>query len=427
MGHRYNSSDGIGEDMYEHARNFFANHFENITMRCLANLKMDNTLLWFYGGTDLNEEEEKDLQLKCVLEGHRDVCYKFSTIKINFDTAENEPQLYAYFCGYGLRPLYQNISREEREDERKKANAREHFYPTDKDLIVIDEVLDRLKPKITEKCRELIKYHEGEKKAAMLLCLEDTQKTMEQFINQSSLNITVVNGQEQFIAAGTLNIVGSPAKIFKEMNGKHVRYVCVEETLPYGGKWKTTTNTYLFSPEHMKQEEHKIPKERCDEINTRIQRQVVERINADRKNIMERNEKQTEWQNITEEKRQLEERQAQERASIEAERARISEEKIRAEQAALLLEAQKNKIQQEEERLKREKEALDMIRDDRGMGEERKEPSKCIVCLEHAARYAVVPCGHVCLCQLCSRDVHSIRKCPMCRVWIEKVIRVFHI
>ena len=38
----------------------------------------------------------------------------------------------------------------------------------------------------------------------------------------------------------------------------------------------------------------------------------------------------------------------------------------------------------------------------------------CCVCLEGQSEMVMVPCGHLCLCSLCS-DMYKDNKCPMCR------------
>ena len=52
--------------------------------------------------------------------------------------------------------------------------------------------------------------------------------------------------------------------------------------------------------------------------------------------------------------------------------------------------------------------------------------STCVVCLERQANFAVVPCGHVCLCSTCS-DICTgdDRPCPLCRVDIQSTLRIY--
>jgi len=53
------------------------------------------------------------------------------------------------------------------------------------------------------------------------------------------------------------------------------------------------------------------------------------------------------------------------------------------------------------------------------------EPSRagsCVICMERAADFAIVPCGHRCLCQHCS---YSLDRCPMCRGVLQGVLKIF--
>ena len=48
--------------------------------------------------------------------------------------------------------------------------------------------------------------------------------------------------------------------------------------------------------------------------------------------------------------------------------------------------------------------------------------TECAICLDGAAEYAVVPCGHRCLCASCSK---TVSQCPVCRTAMTAVLRVF--
>ena len=48
--------------------------------------------------------------------------------------------------------------------------------------------------------------------------------------------------------------------------------------------------------------------------------------------------------------------------------------------------------------------------------------NECAICLDDDAEYAVVPCGHRCLCENCSK---AVSQCPVCRGAIAAVLRVF--
>ena len=48
--------------------------------------------------------------------------------------------------------------------------------------------------------------------------------------------------------------------------------------------------------------------------------------------------------------------------------------------------------------------------------------AECAICLDGAAEYAAVPCGHRCLCANCS---NTVSQCPVCRTLLSAVLRVF--
>jgi len=54
------------------------------------------------------------------------------------------------------------------------------------------------------------------------------------------------------------------------------------------------------------------------------------------------------------------------------------------------------------------------------------EVKECVICTDNETTHIVIPCGHKCLCEECSKSFPmQMMKCPMCRVDIESVIRVF--
>ena len=48
--------------------------------------------------------------------------------------------------------------------------------------------------------------------------------------------------------------------------------------------------------------------------------------------------------------------------------------------------------------------------------------TECAICWDGDAEYAVVPCGHRCLCFSCSS---TVSQCPVCRTVMSAVLRVF--
>ena len=48
--------------------------------------------------------------------------------------------------------------------------------------------------------------------------------------------------------------------------------------------------------------------------------------------------------------------------------------------------------------------------------------AECAICWDGEAEYAVVPCGHRCLCANCSK---AVSECPVCRGEIAAVLRIF--
>lgn len=53
---------------------------------------------------------------------------------------------------------------------------------------------------------------------------------------------------------------------------------------------------------------------------------------------------------------------------------------------------------------------------------------KCVVCMERDVNHVILPCGHICLCQICSRPKElSLMKwnCPECRGKINNIYRVY--
>uniref|UniRef100_A0A8B9CST7 Leucine rich repeat and sterile alpha motif containing 1 n=1 Tax=Anser brachyrhynchus TaxID=132585 RepID=A0A8B9CST7_9AVES len=51
------------------------------------------------------------------------------------------------------------------------------------------------------------------------------------------------------------------------------------------------------------------------------------------------------------------------------------------------------------------------------------EKSECVVCMEQEAQTVFLPCGHVCCCQTCGKQ---LRACPLCRKDITQHVRIFY-
>lgn len=47
----------------------------------------------------------------------------------------------------------------------------------------------------------------------------------------------------------------------------------------------------------------------------------------------------------------------------------------------------------------------------------------CVICLDLKKNNAVVPCGHVCFCDVCSKI--KIFFCPMCNVQIQSILKLY--
>jgi hypothetical protein len=52
-------------------------------------------------------------------------------------------------------------------------------------------------------------------------------------------------------------------------------------------------------------------------------------------------------------------------------------------------------------------------------------PSHCAICLTGDAQYAVLPCGHLCLCTNCLQSGVANKACPLCRSATTSLVRIF--
>lgn len=51
----------------------------------------------------------------------------------------------------------------------------------------------------------------------------------------------------------------------------------------------------------------------------------------------------------------------------------------------------------------------------------------CVVCCDASAAFALVSCGHLCLCEGCVPLVFQTQQCPMCRQPVQAVQRIFSV
>ncbi len=59
------------------------------------------------------------------------------------------------------------------------------------------------------------------------------------------------------------------------------------------------------------------------------------------------------------------------------------------------------------------------------LGSEEEEASLCVVCQDAKKVVALIPCGHVCLCEGCEHDLQK-RRCPMCNKDYTNKFKVFY-
>ena len=51
---------------------------------------------------------------------------------------------------------------------------------------------------------------------------------------------------------------------------------------------------------------------------------------------------------------------------------------------------------------------------------------ECSICMDREAQYAMIPCGHLCMCELCAVDAAlNIRDCPICRARVHKKVKIY--
>lgn len=54
-----------------------------------------------------------------------------------------------------------------------------------------------------------------------------------------------------------------------------------------------------------------------------------------------------------------------------------------------------------------------------------KDEQLCVICLENEKRYAVIPCGHLCLCAECGDVVRGSCQCPICLADVAGIYKIY--
>ena len=49
---------------------------------------------------------------------------------------------------------------------------------------------------------------------------------------------------------------------------------------------------------------------------------------------------------------------------------------------------------------------------------------ECCICMDEEPVYAMVPCGHHCVCEDCKNE-HQIKECPICRTKVDSLLKVY--
>ena len=52
----------------------------------------------------------------------------------------------------------------------------------------------------------------------------------------------------------------------------------------------------------------------------------------------------------------------------------------------------------------------------------------CIVCYSKKKEVVLIPCGHICLCFECSKEIQSKKPtCPYCRANFIQIVKIYHV
>lgn len=56
---------------------------------------------------------------------------------------------------------------------------------------------------------------------------------------------------------------------------------------------------------------------------------------------------------------------------------------------------------------------------------QQEEKNQCVVCQDMEKNTLLMPCRHLCLCELCAARILNRRECPICREYIEEIVHVY--
>jgi hypothetical protein len=88
----------------------------------------------------------------------------------------------------------------------------------------------------------------------------------------------------------------------------------------------------------------------------------------------------------------------------------------------------KQSVQTLEEIEKKLKQELDLVQKTviklKLLQENQKKSNECVVCYDRESNVILIPCGHLALCEECSK-VSSVSKCPVCRSNIQQRVKVY--
>lgn len=78
-------------------------------------------------------------------------------------------------------------------------------------------------------------------------------------------------------------------------------------------------------------------------------------------------------------------------------------------------------MQSEDEKLQLQKE----LHASKQVLQENQSKGFCVVCLDQQASHAMLPCGHLALCEDCSKDPGRFSECLICRQEVHSLVRIF--